>query len=69
MLVDLVIYDLPNRDCHAKASNGEFFVNQNGVQNYQTLYIDKIVDIIKSEIFLLHLLATRTDILLQSIRA
>ncbi|KAL5511374.1 CEL3_2 [Sanghuangporus vaninii] len=46
-LVPIVIYDLPNRDCHAKASNGEFFVNQNGVENYQTLYIDKIVEIIE----------------------
>lgn len=36
-LVVLMIYDLPNRDCHAKASNGEICCtyNSNGTCNYQ----------------------------------
>lgn len=45
-LVQIVIYDLPNRDCAAKASNGEFTIANNGVANYEN-YIDQIVAIIK----------------------
>ncbi len=40
-LVQIVIYDLPNRDCHAKASNGEYTIANNGVANYEA-YIDAI---------------------------
>jgi cellulose 1,4-beta-cellobiosidase len=40
-----VIYDLPNRDCAANASNGELSVDANGEQRYQTEYIDKIAAI------------------------
>jgi len=47
-LVQIVVYDLPNRDCHAKASNGEFSIANNGVANYEG-YIDKIVAVIKSK--------------------
>src|SRR5262249_35302979 len=39
-----VIYDLPNRDCAAQASNGELSVDNGGVQKYKTDYIDKIAD-------------------------
>ena len=46
-LVQIVIYDLPNRDCAAKASNGEFTIADNGVANYEN-YIDQIVTIIQS---------------------
>ena len=53
-LVQIVIYDLPNRDCHAKASNGEFTIANNGVANYEN-YIDQIVAIIKSTFRLLEL--------------
>jgi cellulose 1,4-beta-cellobiosidase len=45
-LVQIVVYDLPNRDCHAKASNGEFTIANNGVANYQA-YIDAIVAQVK----------------------
>ena len=53
-----IVYDLPNRDCHAKASNGEICCNPNpdgtcdynaggdcanGLQEYQTGYIDPLV--------------------------
>ena len=35
-LVVFIVYDLPNRDCHAKASNGEICCNPNadGTCNY-----------------------------------
>ncbi|KAI9736222.1 MAG: hypothetical protein M1834_001108 [Cirrosporium novae-zelandiae] len=36
-----VVYDLPDRDCAALASNGEFSVDDGGVANYKA-YIDKI---------------------------
>jgi cellulose 1,4-beta-cellobiosidase len=41
-----VIYDLPNRDCSALASNGEFRIANNGLNNYKTLYIDPIAAIL-----------------------
>ena len=37
-----VIYDLPNRDCAANASNGELSVDAGGLQKYETDYIDAI---------------------------
>src|SRR5262249_24660718 len=43
-----VIYDLPNRDCAAKASNGELQVDQGGVEAYKTKYIDAIAAIFKA---------------------
>jgi len=46
--IQLVIYDLPNRDCSASASNGEFTVANNGLNNYKTQYIDAIVPILKN---------------------
>jgi cellulose 1,4-beta-cellobiosidase len=39
--VTFVVYDLPNRDCAAAASNGEFSVADNGLANYKG-YIDSI---------------------------
>ncbi len=36
-----VIYDLPDRDCAALASNGEYTITDNGVANYEA-YIDAI---------------------------
>ncbi|USP78604.1 glycoside hydrolase family 6 protein [Curvularia clavata] len=44
-IAGLVIYDLPGRDCAAKASNGELAVGEINV--YKTQYIDPIVAIIK----------------------
>lgn len=37
-----VVYDLPDRDCAALASNGEYSIANNGVANYKA-YIDAIV--------------------------
>lgn len=36
-----VVYDLPDRDCSADASNGEYTVADNGIANYKA-YIDAI---------------------------
>ena len=36
-----VVYDLPDRDCAAESSNGEYSIADNGVANYQA-YIDAI---------------------------
>ena len=36
-----VVYDLPDRDCSAAASNGEYSIANNGVANYFA-YIDSI---------------------------
>jgi len=41
-----VVYDLPNRDCAALASNGELRISENGFQRYQDEYIAAIVEII-----------------------
>ncbi|KAK9780484.1 putative Glucanase [Seiridium cardinale] len=41
-----VVYDLPDRDCAAAASNGEYSIADNGVANYKN-YIDTIVTIVK----------------------
>ncbi|NEW09338.1 exoglucanase [Paenibacillus sp. SYP-B3998] len=40
-----VIYDLPGRDCHALASNGELPLTQAGLQTYKTQYIDAIASV------------------------
>jgi len=59
-LVVFIVYDLPNRDCHAKASNGEVCCNPNsdgtcnydmggdcanGINTYKTKYIDPLVKV------------------------
>jgi cellulose 1,4-beta-cellobiosidase len=40
--IGIVVYDLPNRDCSALASNGELLIAQNGMNRYRTEYIDQI---------------------------
>lgn len=47
-IVPIVVYDLPDRDCAAKASNGEFSIADNGQANYEN-YIDQIVAQVQSE--------------------
>jgi len=46
MMVQIVVYDLPDRDCAAKASNGEFAIANGGAANYKQ-YIDGLVAQIK----------------------
>jgi cellulose 1,4-beta-cellobiosidase len=45
-VVQVVIYDLPNRDCAALASNGE--IPSGGLTTYETQFIDPIVSILKT---------------------
>jgi cellulose 1,4-beta-cellobiosidase len=42
MLSVFVVYDLPNRDCSAKAAAGELAVEKGGEERYKTEFIDKI---------------------------
>src|SRR5579863_9649832 len=41
-IVPIVIYDLPDRDCAALASNGELSISNNGLSYYEHSYIDPI---------------------------
>lgn len=44
-LIQVVVYDLPNRDCHALASNGELSHGPNGTLRYRTEYVDALAAI------------------------
>jgi cellulose 1,4-beta-cellobiosidase len=44
-VIQIVVYDLPNRDCHALASNGELKQTPEGTTRYRTEYIDVIASI------------------------
>jgi cellulose 1,4-beta-cellobiosidase len=46
VLVPIVVYDLPNRDCAALASNGELTVSNNGLTYYEQDYINPIAQIL-----------------------
>ncbi|WP_073583978.1 glycoside hydrolase family 6 protein, partial [Vibrio quintilis] len=45
-LFTVVIYDLPNRDCRARASNGELTIADGGMDRYKSEYIDPIAAIL-----------------------
>ena len=45
-LFPIVIYDLPDRDCAALASNGELSIADNGLSYYEHAYIDPIAQIL-----------------------
>jgi len=45
LTIQFVIYNLPNRDCSALASNGELKIAENGLNRYKTEYIDPIANI------------------------
>jgi cellulose 1,4-beta-cellobiosidase len=44
-VIKVVVYDLPNRDCHALASNGELKQTAEGSARYRTEYVDVIASI------------------------
>ncbi|MGD9249405.1 MAG: glycoside hydrolase family 6 protein, partial [Desulfobacteraceae bacterium] len=46
LTIMVVIYDLPNRDCAAAASNGELLIAEDGLNLYKTQYIDPIAGIL-----------------------
>ncbi|MGP3912800.1 glycoside hydrolase family 6 protein [Nonomuraea sp. 10N515B] len=47
LTIQVVVYDLPNRDCSALASNGELLIAQDGFNRYKTEYIDPIAAIFR----------------------
>lgn len=47
-LVQIVVYDLPDRDCAALASNGEFSIADGGLDKYKD-YVDQLAAQIASE--------------------
>jgi cellulose 1,4-beta-cellobiosidase len=47
LTIQIVVYDLPNRDCSALASSGELLISQNGFNRYKTEYIDPIAAILR----------------------
>jgi len=51
MLVELVLYNLPNRDCSALSSNGTLDFRNDGIKRYQTEFIDRIADILQQPRF------------------
>ncbi|HEX7764355.1 MAG TPA: glycoside hydrolase family 6 protein [Cellvibrio sp.] len=44
-VIQVVVYDLPNRDCHALASNGELTQGVEGTTRYRTEYVDVLASI------------------------
>lgn len=42
-LVQIVVYDLPDRDCAALSSNGEFSIADDGLTKYKN-YVDQIAE-------------------------
>ncbi|MDW6003569.1 glycoside hydrolase family 6 protein [Vibrio mangrovi] len=44
-LFTVVVYDLPNRDCRALASNGELLISEGGMVRYKNEFIDPIAEI------------------------
>ncbi|PSR90332.1 cellobiohydrolase II [Coniella lustricola] len=55
-----VVYDLPDRDCAAAASNGEYTIANNGVENYYA-YIDSIKAVIEEYSDIRHILVIEPD--------
>lgn len=49
MIVTVVIYDLPGRDCFALASNGELPATDDGLARYQSEYVDVIADMLAED--------------------
>ncbi|RYZ69873.1 MAG: cellulose 1,4-beta-cellobiosidase [Proteobacteria bacterium] len=45
VIVTTVVYNLPERDCAAKASNGELTAAANGMEIYKRQYIDRIAEL------------------------
>ena len=45
-VITVVVYDLPNRDCAAGASNGELMIANGGMARYKSEFIDPITEIL-----------------------
>ena len=42
-----VVYNFPDRDCSANASDGELHLSNGGLEKYRRDYIDPIAEIVK----------------------
>ncbi|WP_326824335.1 glycoside hydrolase family 6 protein [Streptosporangium sp. NBC_01756] len=62
LTIQFVIYNLPNRDCSALASNGELLIAENGLNRYKTEYIDPIATIMKESKYAALRIATVVEI-------
>lgn len=51
MSITFVVYDLPDRDCAAAASNGELAAASGGLGTYKTQYIDKLYAIFAKDAY------------------
>lgn len=51
MLIELVIYNLPDRDCASLSSNGTLTFEKGGIQTYKKYYIDVIAGLIEDPRF------------------
>src|SRR5438552_2800961 len=51
VLVEVVVYDLPGRDCAALASNGELPATAAGLTTYESQYVDPIASIESSSAY------------------
>jgi cellulose 1,4-beta-cellobiosidase len=51
VVITIVIYDLPNRDCAALASNGELLIAEGGMARYQNDYITPIRQIMSQSAY------------------
>ena len=49
VVVSLVLYDLPDRDCAAGASNGELRLDEGGLEAYREEFIAPIIDTLQSD--------------------
>ncbi len=47
-VLTLVVYNLPERDCAARASNGELLAQEHGLERYKLEYIDPIITKLKN---------------------
>lgn len=47
-IVQLVLYDLPSRDCSAGESAGEFQIDNNGLELYKTTFVDVFAQKVKA---------------------
>ena len=48
LTIEVVVYDLPNRDCAALASNGELLIANGGLDRYRSAYIDPMRTILSN---------------------
>lgn len=47
-LIEIVVYDLPNRDCNALASSGELLISKDGFNRYRNEYITPMATILSN---------------------